>query len=83
MWWAGCAKGDEEIGGVGLNKLLILKLKFDIFPNIKTLFRACWILVFAMKNEENRPFFKEKTQADSYSIRQVFDEEKQSDHLTG
>ncbi|MBE9590950.1 hypothetical protein IM753_08165 [Moraxella sp. K127] len=30
-----------------------------------------------MKNEKNRTFFKEKTQADSYSIRQVFDDEKQ------
>ncbi|MBE9591425.1 hypothetical protein IM753_10690 [Moraxella sp. K127] len=30
-----------------------------------------------MKNEKNRTFFKEKTQADSHSIRQVFDEEKQ------
>ncbi|MGK8251658.1 hypothetical protein [Moraxella lacunata] len=34
-------------------------------------------MVFAMKNEKNRPFFKEKTQVDSYSIRQVFDAEKQ------
>ena len=30
-----------------------------------------------MKNEKNRTFFKEKMQADSYSIRQVFDDEKQ------
>ncbi|WP_115247406.1 hypothetical protein [Moraxella lacunata] len=30
-----------------------------------------------MKNEKNRMFFKEKTQADSHSIRQVFDDEKQ------
>ncbi|MDH9218353.1 hypothetical protein PYL83_03735 [Moraxella lacunata] len=30
-----------------------------------------------MKNEKNRTFFKEKTQADSHSIRQVFDDEKQ------
>ena len=30
-----------------------------------------------MKNEKNRTFFKEKTQADSRSIRQVFDDEKQ------
>ncbi|MBE9578474.1 MULTISPECIES: hypothetical protein [Moraxella] len=44
-------------------------------------FRACLPLVFAMKNEKNRTFFKEKTQVDSYSIRQVFDAEKQSDHL--
>ncbi|WP_029103946.1 hypothetical protein [Moraxella caprae] len=29
-----------------------------------------------MKNEKNRPFFKEKMQADSHSIRQVFDAEK-------
>ncbi|MDH9218764.1 MULTISPECIES: hypothetical protein [Moraxella] len=30
-----------------------------------------------MKNEKNRTFFKEKTQADSRSISQVFDDEKQ------
>ncbi len=30
-----------------------------------------------MKNEKNRTFFKEKTQVDSYSIKQVFDAEKQ------
>ncbi|MDI4482570.1 hypothetical protein E6P74_04415 [Moraxella lacunata] len=30
-----------------------------------------------MKNEKNRTFFKEKTQIDSYSIKQVFDDEKQ------
>ena len=36
-----------------------------------------FITFFAIKNERNRTFFKEKTQADSYSIRQVFDEEKQ------
>jgi len=29
-----------------------------------------------MKNRGNRPFFKEKTQADSHSIRQVFDDGK-------
>ncbi|STZ00123.1 Uncharacterised protein [Moraxella lacunata] len=34
------------------------------------------MLVFAMKNEKNRTFFKEKMQADSHSIRQVFDAEK-------
>ncbi|MGK8250331.1 hypothetical protein [Moraxella lacunata] len=34
-------------------------------------------MVFAMKNEKNRTFFKEKTQADSRSISQVFDDEKQ------
>ncbi|WP_394260902.1 hypothetical protein [Moraxella boevrei] len=30
-----------------------------------------------MKNVINRPLFKEKTQLDSYSIKQVFDAEKQ------
>ncbi|WP_181879730.1 hypothetical protein [Moraxella lacunata] len=30
-----------------------------------------------MKNEKNRTFFKEKTQVDSYSIKQVFGAEKQ------
>ena len=30
-----------------------------------------------MKNEINRQLFKEKTQTDSHSIRQVFDKEKQ------
>lgn len=30
-----------------------------------------------MKNEINRQLFKEKTQVDSDSIKQVFDEEKQ------
>lgn len=29
-----------------------------------------------MKNEINRQLFKEKTQVDSYSIKQVFDAEK-------
>ncbi|OPH38174.1 hypothetical protein B5J94_04160 [Moraxella lacunata] len=39
--------------------------------------RACLPFVFAMKNEKNRTFFKEKTQVDSYSIKQVFDFEPQ------
>jgi len=39
--------------------------------------RACLPFVFAIKNEKNRTFFKEKMQADSCSIRQVFDDEKQ------
>ncbi|STY99708.1 Uncharacterised protein [Moraxella lacunata] len=43
--------------------------------------RACLPFVFAMKNEKNRPFFKEKVKFDSYSIKQAFDDEKQSDHL--
>ncbi|WP_169838808.1 hypothetical protein [Moraxella lacunata] len=30
-----------------------------------------------MKNEKNRPFFKEKVKLDSRSIKQVFDDEKQ------
>jgi len=30
-----------------------------------------------MKNRGNRTFFKEKTQVDSHSIKQVFDAEKQ------
>ncbi|OOR91249.1 hypothetical protein B0182_03305 [Moraxella bovis] len=30
-----------------------------------------------MKNEKNRTFFKEKTQTDSYSIRQIFNFEPQ------
>ncbi|MGK8253350.1 hypothetical protein [Moraxella lacunata] len=34
-------------------------------------------MVFAMKNEKNRTFFKEKMQANCCSIRQVFDDEKQ------
>ncbi|MDO5050701.1 MAG: hypothetical protein Q4D68_03090 [Moraxella equi] len=40
-------------------------------------YRVCLPFIFAMKNEKNRPFFKEKTQADSHFIRQVFDAEKQ------
>ncbi|STZ55971.1 Uncharacterised protein [Moraxella lacunata] len=30
------------------------------------------MLVFAMKNEKNRPFFKEKVKFDGYSIKQAF-----------
>ncbi|WP_281133727.1 hypothetical protein, partial [Moraxella lacunata] len=33
--------------------------------------------VFAMKNEKNRTFFKEKVKFDSHSIKQAFDDEKQ------
>ena len=40
-------------------------------------FRTCIHNVFAMKNEINRQLFKEKTQTDSHSIRQVFDIEPQ------
>ncbi|MGK8251920.1 hypothetical protein [Moraxella lacunata] len=48
--------------------------------------RARLPFMFVMKNaclkkQGNRPFFKEKTQVDSHSIKQVFDDEKQSDHL--
>lgn len=39
--------------------------------------RTCIHNVFAMKNEINRPLFKEKTQVDSHFIKQVFDAEKQ------
>jgi len=39
-------------------------------------------ILFTMKNEKNRTFFKEKVKFDSRSIKQAFDEEKQSDHLT-
>ncbi|WP_267284232.1 hypothetical protein [Moraxella lacunata] len=30
-----------------------------------------------MKNEKNRPFFKEKVRFDSHSIKRAFDDEKQ------
>ncbi|WP_265734273.1 hypothetical protein [Moraxella lacunata] len=29
-----------------------------------------------MRNEKNRPFFKEKVKFDSYSIKRAFDDEK-------
>ncbi|MGK8252655.1 hypothetical protein [Moraxella lacunata] len=34
-----------------------------------------------LKKQGNRTFFKEKMQVDSHSIKQIFDDEKQSDHL--
>jgi hypothetical protein len=35
------------------------------------------MFIFVGKNKQNRKFFKEKLQADSHSIRQDFDAEKQ------
>ena len=39
-------------------------------------FRVCSTFVFVGKNKQNRQFFKEKSQTDSYSIRQDFDTSK-------
>ncbi|WP_410471940.1 hypothetical protein ACGTJS_09915 [Faucicola mancuniensis] len=44
---------------------------------IMPFFRTCIHNVSAMKNEINRQLFKEKTQTDSHSTRQVFDIEPQ------
>ncbi|WP_083108097.1 hypothetical protein, partial [Moraxella lacunata] len=63
------------------NDLAVMTNRGKIRPrNFKI--RACLPFVFAMKNEKNRTFFKEKVKFDSRSIKQAFDEEKQSDHLT-
>ena len=40
-------------------------------------YRACLPFVFAMKNEKNRTFFKEKAKFDGRSIKRAFDFEPQ------
>ncbi|MBE9590666.1 hypothetical protein IM753_06665 [Moraxella sp. K127] len=52
---------------------MIARLSWLVF----ILVRACLPFVFAMKNERNRTFFKEKVKFDSRSIKQAFDAEKQ------
>ncbi|OPH39753.1 hypothetical protein [Moraxella equi] len=67
------AQGKHLIIKISIGALLTAVVLYYLFLVI----RACLPFVFAMKNEKNRTFFKEKMQADNHSIRQVFDDEKQ------